>query len=55
MHQGNMVNPLTNNGPLNSGKPWREVQPMEDYMFPFINGTSLRDYTSPYPEYVIPV
>lgn len=53
MHQGNTNNPLTNHGPINSGKPWREIQPMEDYMFPFLPNSSLRDYTSPIAEYVV--
>lgn len=55
VHQGNLNNPLTNHGPLNSGKPWREIVPMEDYMFPLIEGTSLRNYSTPYSEYVVAI
>lgn len=53
MHLGNTFNPLTNHGPANSGKPWREIEPMEDYMFPFLEDTQLRDYSNPYPNYVV--
>lgn len=55
MHQGNMNNPITNHGPSGTGKPWREVEPMEDFMFPFIADTTLRNYSEPYHEYVIPL
>lgn len=54
MHAGNTVDPLTNYGPSGTGKPWREIQPMEDYMFEFIEGSSLRNYTKPIASFVVP-
>lgn len=53
MHQGNMNNPITNHGSSGSGKPWREVEPMEDFMFPFIADTTLRNYSAPYSQFVV--
>lgn len=56
MHLGNTNDPRTHNGPTmpySSGKPWREIMPMEDYMFNMLPNSSLRDYTSPIAMYVI--
>ena len=56
MHSGNTNDPRTHNGPTmphNSGEPWREIMPMEDYMFNMLPNSSLRDYTSPIAMYVI--
>lgn len=54
-HGGNTNDPLYNHGTDSSGKPWREIQPVEDYMFPLIPGTTLRNYSIPFPEYIIPI
>lgn len=56
MHAGNTKDPRTHNGPTmpySSGEPWREIMPMEDYMFNMLPNSSLRDYTSPIAVYVI--
>lgn len=56
MHAGNTNDPRTHNGPTmphSSGEPWREIMPMEDYMFNMLPNSSLRDYTSPIAMYVI--
>lgn len=56
MHSGNTNDPRTHNGPTmphSSGEPWREIMPMEDYMFNMLPNSSLRDYTSPIAMYVI--
>lgn len=56
MHLGNTCDPRSNHGPTkpyNSGEPWREIEPMEDYMFAMIPNSLLIDYSSPISTFVI--